>query len=68
MRRRGEGAKDQAALVETDRKKARRQDPVAIIDKTGFHVLIDGTRHQISDGFGLRGIALQCIRADLERN
>lgn len=68
MRGRSEGAQGQAELVEADRTKARRQDPVAIIDKTGFHVLIDGTRHLIGDGLGLRGIALQCIRADLERD
>jgi hypothetical protein len=40
MQGRGEAARDQAAqdqaeLVEADRPKARRQDPVLIIGKTG---------------------------------
>lgn len=73
MQGRGEGARvqaaqDQAELVEADRPKARRQDPVLIIDTSGVQVLIDGKAIRVSDGRGLRGIALQCLIADLERD
>ncbi|MBO9456036.1 hypothetical protein J7376_08480 [Paracoccus sp. R12_1] len=41
MQGRGEAAQDQAKLVEADRPKARRQDPVLVIDKTGLRLLIE---------------------------
>lgn len=59
-------AQDKASLVETDPPKARRQDPVLIIDKTGVYAQIDGARHRLADNRALRGIALQCLIADFE--
>lgn len=61
---------DPPDLVEADPPKARgrpRQDPVLIIDKTGVYAQIDGDRHRLADHRALRGIALQCMIADLER-
>lgn len=39
-----------------------------IIDATGIHAVIDGQRHRLSDARGLRGFALQCLIADIERD
>jgi hypothetical protein len=68
MQGRGEAAQDKAELVEADRPKARRQDPMLIIDKTGIHAVVDGVAVRFDDGRGLRGRALQCLIADLERD
>lgn len=73
MQGRGEAAQDKAAqdpaeLVEADRPKARRQDPVLIINATGIYTVIDGVTLRFDDGRGLRGRALQCLIADQQRD
>ncbi|PHQ71732.1 MAG: hypothetical protein COB97_01125 [Paracoccus sp.] len=51
--------------MEADWSKAHRQDPVLVIDPTGLRVMIDGVTVRVSDGRGLRGIALLCLIADI---
>ena len=58
---------DTTELVEADPPKARRQDPVLVIDRSGVYALIDGVRHRMDDGSGLAGIALRCLVALHER-
>lgn len=62
----GEAPQDPAKLVEADRSKARRQDPVLVIDRSGIYALIDGKKHRISDRIGLVGIAMRCLAAHME--
>jgi hypothetical protein len=65
MQGRGEAAQDQTELVEADWSNAHRQDPALVIDPTGLRVMIDGVTVRVSDGRGLRGIALLCLIADI---